>query len=147
MLANVTFTTGNVAVKSITWTTGAPTLRVKGGSLSVSGTLTTTDGQFVIEGGRLKLPATAKFNNTNATTDGPNLCVGYGRDVWFRWTAPTTANYSVSTCGNAGFDTVLAAFAGLLRTSVALSWFRFCTRTTTRRTPRRRTCRPMTARR
>jgi hypothetical protein len=53
------------------------------------------------------------FNNSAAAA-GTNaaMCVGATRDVWFRWTAPTSANYSVSTCGGASIDTVLAVYAG-----------------------------------
>ena len=32
-------------------------------------------------------------------------------DVWFRWTAPSSGNYTVSTCGQTSVDTVLAVFA------------------------------------
>ena len=32
-------------------------------------------------------------------------------DVWFRWTAASTGNFTVSTCGHASFDTYLAAYA------------------------------------
>ncbi len=55
------------------------------------------------------------FNSTSATTgtQGQPLCgIPAGSDIWFVWTAPSTATYSVSTCGQAGFDTMLAAYAG-----------------------------------
>ncbi|MBL8860711.1 MAG: hypothetical protein JNK02_01765 [Planctomycetes bacterium] len=53
------------------------------------------------------------FNNGSAAT-GTNaaMCAAATRDVWFRWTAPSTAIYTVTTCGGASTDTVLAVYAG-----------------------------------
>ncbi len=54
------------------------------------------------------------FNNSTAT-NGPqsSVCsVTCGKDVWFRWTAPSTATYTLSLCGQASFDTVIAVYAG-----------------------------------
>ena len=51
------------------------------------------------------------FNTTSATSGGPSGCGGIGRDVWWSWTAPSTSDYQVSTCGNASWDTVLAVFS------------------------------------
>ncbi len=57
--------------------------------------------------------------DTNGTcTDGANLpaaCVSAGsvtiyNDLFYRWTVPTTGDWSVSTCNQADFDTRLAAF-------------------------------------
>jgi len=48
------------------------------------------------------------FNNSAATAD--NASCSMGRDVWFRWTAPTTGNHTVSTCGHTGIDSYLAVF-------------------------------------
>jgi len=58
---------------------------------------------------------TFAFNSTSATTgsQGQPVCgIPCGSDVWFAWTAPTTGNYTVSTCGQANFDTMLAAYTG-----------------------------------
>jgi len=52
------------------------------------------------------------FNSSAATGPQGSLCVGGGRDVWFRWVAPSSATYTVSTCGSASFDTILAVYAG-----------------------------------
>ncbi len=51
-------------------------------------------------------------NNVGANTDGPSACGSFGRDVWFSWTAPSTDNFTFSTCPGASFDTVLAAYSG-----------------------------------
>ena len=55
------------------------------------------------------------FNNASATTgsQGQPVCgVTCGRDVWFVWTAPTTATYEVSTCGGTSIDSVIGVYAG-----------------------------------
>jgi len=49
------------------------------------------------------------FDNTAATADG--FGCNMDRDVWFRWTAPSTGNFTVSTCSQTTVDTVLAVFA------------------------------------
>jgi len=51
------------------------------------------------------------FNTISATTDA-GTC-NMQQDVWFRWTAPSTATFTVTTCGTAGFDTMLAAFSNV----------------------------------
>ncbi len=48
------------------------------------------------------------FNNSAATAD--NASCSMGRDVWFRWTAPSTGNFTVSTCGQTSIDSYLAVF-------------------------------------
>jgi len=53
------------------------------------------------------------LDNTNATSDGPQACGAFGRDVWYSWVAPATANYDVTTCGNATWDTTLAVYTGV----------------------------------
>ncbi len=55
------------------------------------------------------------FSNASGTTgtEGQPVCsVTAGRDVWFVWTAPATAMYSVDTCGQTVIDSVLAVYAG-----------------------------------
>jgi hypothetical protein len=49
------------------------------------------------------------FNNAAATPDGAGC--NMERDVWFLWTAPSTGNFTVSTCSQTTVDTVLAVFA------------------------------------
>ena len=53
------------------------------------------------------------FNNATAT-DGPQAgqCITIHDDVWFRWVAPSTATYTITTCGQANFDTAIAVFDG-----------------------------------
>lgn len=51
------------------------------------------------------------FNNSLATADNSASCQ-MGRDVWFAWTAPSTGTFTVTTCGQASFDSYLAAFNG-----------------------------------
>jgi len=52
------------------------------------------------------------FSNVGATTDGPPQCGSIGADVWFNWTAAATDAFSVETCGQAAWDTVIAAYDG-----------------------------------
>ena len=59
---------------------------------------------------------TFAFDNTAATTDGAMDC-GTGslpvrRDVWFRWTAPSTGAFGVSTCGQTSLVTRIAIYEG-----------------------------------
>jgi len=49
------------------------------------------------------------FDNAAATADGAGCAMSH--DVWFRWTAPSSGSYTVSTCGQTSVDTVLAVFA------------------------------------
>ena len=64
-------------------------------------------------------PGPHGFDNTSATTDGsPDaLCLFLNqdqieRDVWFRWTAPSTGGYSVATCVQTSVDTRVAVYDG-----------------------------------
>lgn len=62
------------------------------------------------------------FDASSATTSCQGqsnaLCNFYGepgiaRDLWFRWTAPSTGTFEVSTCGTSGnVDTKIAVYAG-----------------------------------
>lgn len=58
------------------------------------------------------LPGAGSFplDSSNAGRDGTSSC-GFdtGRDVWFRYTAPSRGNATFTTCGSL-FDTVLAVF-------------------------------------
>lgn len=60
---------------------------------------------------------TVNFDLTEATTDGlPHfLCTAFGqnqieKDVWFRWTAPNTAQFDIETCGLTTLDTRIAVY-------------------------------------
>ena len=50
------------------------------------------------------------FDNSAATTDGIDNGCDMTRDVWFRWTAPMSAVYTVSTCGGTSVDSALAVY-------------------------------------
>ena len=59
------------------------------------------------------------FDNTAATTDGvPDpACNASGqsdisKDVWFQWTATSSANFNVSTCGQVTIDSKVAVYDG-----------------------------------
>jgi hypothetical protein len=61
------------------------------------------------------------FNITTATTgtEGQTsiLCnqsgqIAINRDVWFAWTAPSTNQFEVSSCGGATFDSKIAVYVG-----------------------------------
>jgi len=59
------------------------------------------------------------FHNTNATMDGlPDALCNFftlqdiDHDVWFAWTAPNTAMYVLSTCGQTTVDTKIAIYDG-----------------------------------
>jgi hypothetical protein len=56
-------------------------------------------------------PGTFPFDNTGANTDGPASCGAIGADVWWNWTATSTANHIITTCGGATMDTVLDIYA------------------------------------
>lgn len=68
--------------------------------------------------------ATVTGSNAGATTEpGEPTDMGFGAalgaSVWYRWTAPVTADYAISTAGS-GFDTELVVYTG---SSVgALTW-------------------------
>ena len=55
-----------------------------------------------------------------ATTDGPELpkeCdegsgLFFGQDIWYEYTPTATGTLTVSTCGQADYDTRLAAYTG-----------------------------------
>ncbi len=49
------------------------------------------------------------FDTTNATFDGPGLCVR-GPNIWYVYTASCTGQATISTCGSS-FDTVLAVYS------------------------------------
>src|SRR5690242_16222449 len=64
---------------------------------------------------------TFAFSTTSATTgvqgQTEHECTHFGqtgifRDVWFEWTAPSTATYLVQTCGLTPLNTKMAAYAG-----------------------------------
>lgn len=50
------------------------------------------------------------FDNSAATKDGVDNGCDMARDVWFRWTAPTSSAYTVSTCGATSIDSALAIY-------------------------------------
>ncbi|MCY2960271.1 MAG: thrombospondin type 3 repeat-containing protein, partial [Planctomycetota bacterium] len=54
------------------------------------------------------------FNNASATNGAQSsVCsVTCAKDVWFRWTAPTTGTYTLSLCGLTTIDSVVAVYAG-----------------------------------
>ncbi|MCU0867374.1 MAG: hypothetical protein MUC36_26620 [Planctomycetes bacterium] len=53
------------------------------------------------------------FTNVGATTSAPAWGCGNGaNDVWFRYAASAAGQLSVSTCGQAAFDTVIQVFQG-----------------------------------
>ncbi len=57
---------------------------------------------------------TFAINNTSATLDGPADCNGNPtyRDVWYRWTAPSTGSFKVSLCGTISISTRMVAYNG-----------------------------------
>jgi hypothetical protein len=60
----------------------------------------------------LTLGANAGYSNVLSTTSTPTAsCSASSNDVWFRFTAPSTADYRFDTCGS-GFDTVIELFSG-----------------------------------
>ncbi|QDV06596.1 hypothetical protein Poly30_21060 [Planctomycetes bacterium Poly30] len=50
------------------------------------------------------------FDNSVATVDGVDNGCNMGRDVWFRWTAPASATFTLSTCGGTTVDSALAVY-------------------------------------
>ncbi|MGD9688440.1 MAG: hypothetical protein AB7K52_04265 [Phycisphaerales bacterium] len=55
-------------------------------------------------------PGIFAFDTTNATPDGPAYCTGNGSgSVWFAFTGTIGRIATIETCGQTGFDTVLAA--------------------------------------
>ncbi len=53
--------------------------------------------------------ATYAFNNTFATSDGQTgMCATTGRDVYYRWTSPSTASVTFETCSLAAINTVIS---------------------------------------
>lgn len=50
------------------------------------------------------------FDNASATSDGIDNGCDMARDVWFRWTAPSTDAYTLSTCGGTSIDSALAIY-------------------------------------
>src|SRR5688572_1245407 len=60
------------------------------------------------------------FDNTAATTDGvpDNLCLFASQnditnDVWFSWTAPSSATFTFATCGLTTIDSRIAIYDGV----------------------------------
>lgn len=57
----------------------------------------------------------AESGETFGATSGPDpvgSCGAMGRDVWYSFTAPACGSYTLSTCGGADFDTVIAVWQG-----------------------------------
>jgi hypothetical protein len=55
---------------------------------------------------------TYAVDSTTATTGAPLPgCASAGRDVWYLWTAPSSGNATVRTCGGVTADSVLAVWA------------------------------------
>jgi len=53
------------------------------------------------------------FCNCATVTDGPaENCAAANNDLWFHYIADQCGTVTATTCGNAGFDTVLAAYSG-----------------------------------
>ncbi len=51
------------------------------------------------------------FDNSSATLDGPTNCgANTGKDIWYTFTPPADGDYTINTCGQAAWDTVLSAF-------------------------------------
>ncbi len=50
--------------------------------------------------------------NTSSATGSQSLCAPIGKDVWFQWVAPATGTYTISFCGQASFDTIVAVYTG-----------------------------------
>jgi hypothetical protein len=56
------------------------------------------------------------FNTSSATTDGSTTpCAGgqIHNDVWFAWTAPSTATFQIATCSGTSFDSKIAAYSSM----------------------------------
>ena len=107
-------------------------VRVGGATAGGTGTLSVTCTPVVVPPSNdectnaLVLPVGAtNFDTTNATNSPnalPSNCNEGGgttivKDVWYLFLAPCTGNVTVSTCGGAGFDTKLAAYASACPTA------------------------------
>ena len=73
-------------------------------------------------------PGPHAFDNSTATTDGlaDPLCLAFGsdqveQDVWFRWTAATTAPTLLSFCGQTTVDTKVAVYDGVTCSDIMLA--------------------------
>lgn len=62
---------------------------------------------------------TFAFDNTTATTDGlPDAACNFfatsqiNNDVWFKWTAPTSGAFTITTCSQTTMDSKLAVYSG-----------------------------------
>jgi hypothetical protein len=113
--SNITFTatsgaTYYVRVSGFSGNTGVFRLNsayVTAGSDDCDLAPTITDGSYTV-------------GNCGATTDGPqengcSFCCGdaqVNNDLWFRYVASQCGTVTVTTCGNTGFDTKLAAYNG-----------------------------------
>lgn len=52
------------------------------------------------------------IDTTGATLDGPATCSPIGADVWYKYIATCTGTLKLSTCNQAGFDTILVVYDG-----------------------------------
>ncbi len=52
------------------------------------------------------------FDTNCSTTSGVASCISISRDNWYCWTPNAPGDYVITTCGQAGFDTVLDVFQG-----------------------------------
>jgi hypothetical protein len=72
------------------------------------------NNDFANAQGLTGLPASAAGNNVEATREAGEPSHGEiatGASVWYRWTAPSSAEVTVDVC-NASFDSVLAVYTG-----------------------------------
>ncbi len=57
------------------------------------------------------LVGTTNWDNSSASFDGTTNCgFNLGKDIWYTFTPPADGDYTVDTCGQAFFDTVLTAY-------------------------------------
>ena len=54
---------------------------------------------------------TVTASTLHATLDGQSECPAYAPDVWYRFTAPSAATFTFSTCETLGYDTALSLFS------------------------------------
>jgi hypothetical protein len=97
----------------------APNPKAKSGKLGIGG----SQGAVVPPANNAcatPLPITVgatAFDTTEATTDGPANGCGSGsqvhNDIWYDFTAPGNGTLTMSTCGTAAYDTVIAIYNGL----------------------------------
>lgn len=58
------------------------------------------------------------YDNTGATSDGPQPCGALGADLWYRFVAPAQGTVVVTTCDFTFMDTVLAAYTSCKSTAL-----------------------------